>query len=395
VLRRPGEAIEDLLTLEDLAAMEAQIEAEARGDAEQALVHFYEGLFVGGNPLPHQLRELVRLGDDAPGWMYSRWCVGQAYRWMLQRLDPRTDLAVSLVLAATHHEQVESVSEDPVALRELGTRVAASDWLAEQVAVYELGGLADFLAERARPALLARADQVHAWTEAEVSAYRLEPSRGDGLVLHDLRTRQDVEVLNLGAQSGHGPGEHLLGRLVPVSVAPGLMFDSRPVAVDEETARRIAQNPRPGDATSWLAPLAVAREHGRLPYAFSCRGATLLSSDLVPEWPGDDGTEPESPPPAPRAQELIAAGVDLRLAEAVLVAEFAVEVAGDPRLSSCSALVPHLSAVFVDREVVDTVLQHCVRPAQERGWRRLAAATTQPISRRCLEVAEACAGAGP
>ena len=113
---RAGQDMTHLMTDEDIEHMDAHIGAAARGDAHEALWHLQQTLQVEGSLTPHKLHELAMLGDEAPGWMYSRWCVEQAYRWMLVERDPRTDDAVVQTMIAAHAEQADEVANDAMLL---------------------------------------------------------------------------------------------------------------------------------------------------------------------------------------------------------------------------------------------------------------------------------------
>lgn len=209
------------------------------------------GAIVEESPQHHQLQELADLGDTAPGWMYSRWCVDQAYRWMLLTKDPRTDDMVRLVLAATHWDHLDRVVGDPVALTEYGTLVAATDSLVQQLCVYSEGGLRDFLDVCAEAGLLARADRVEEWAEAPLGVFRLQGRRGPALTLRDVVQGAATEVLDLGAFREQ-PSSVVLGRVVPISDPPYRLFDSRPVPLNEETAQEVAAALRGHDRLGWL-----------------------------------------------------------------------------------------------------------------------------------------------
>jgi hypothetical protein len=132
---------------------------------------------------------------------------------MLLAQDPRTDTAVRFVLATLYPESVERAGEDEDECRFLGTRLAAGDDTVQDIALFELGGLADYLREVAEPGLLSRADRIHAWAEAAVGVYRVEGLQGCRRVLRDLVTGDRVEVLNLGSENA-GLGDALIGRVV-------------------------------------------------------------------------------------------------------------------------------------------------------------------------------------
>jgi len=380
---RPGQSLEHLLTEDDHAAMEAEMNASARGDARLAWEHHMSGLVVEESMHRHRLREIVDLGGDAPGWVYSRWCLDQAYRWMLVSRDLRADDMVRVVLGATHLDHVEQLMDRPTALTEYGTLVAASDWLTEQLCLYTAGGLRDFLDVRAEPGLLEHADLVREWAGAWLGVHQLEEIRGPALVVRNLVDNAVCEVLNLGAFNERSP-DVALGRVVPISTPPFHMFDSRPVPLDPETALHAAEVMRGPDELAWLDALSAGRDAGRLQRGFSCTQQTMYSSDLVVELPAH---EPHNADPPGRMRELLAAGLDEHVANGVMVAEVALIAA---RVSDGAAAVvaPHLATALVDSRVFAAVLTHCAGEEQEGPWRRLAASTWSPVRERCLEIAK-------
>jgi hypothetical protein len=297
------------MTFEDIEHMEAHVDAAARGDAKAALWHLEQTLQVEGSLTPHKLWELVQLGDDAPGWIYSRWCVAQAYRWMLIQCDRRTDEAALQTMVVAHASQVEEVADDEVAFRELGTRVAAGDWLCDQLATYDYGGLVDFLDTRATEALVTRCDQVRDWADVRMSGYLLEEPHGSFLRVRDLNSGAPLDVLNIGALTDRGPNTPVIGRIVPVETAPGLMFESRPVSVDLQTAEEVAAASTHEDPAYWITAIGDGRYAERLEYAFSCSRGTLFSSDIVPMSEAEAKALNELEPPG-RLVELRNQGLD-------------------------------------------------------------------------------------
>ena len=376
-----------MLTDRDRAELAAAADAEARGDARAAVQHYLAGLIVEESLRPHQLWEIADLGDDAPGWIYSRWCVDQAYRWMLLNQDPRTDDMVRVTLAVAHLDHAESLLEDPTALTEYGTLVAGTDWLAEQLCVYTAGGLLDFLDLRAEEGLLSRADRVREWASAPMRVHRLEERRGAVLVVRDLVADVASEVLDLGAFSEGDVGDHVLGRVVPISAPPHRMFDSRPVPLDPTTAEDAAAAIGRGDELGWLDAVSLAREEGRLARGFSCCQGTLWSTDLVPKPTPPHRTRDEM---SGRMVELIDAGLDPLVANGVVVAEVALLAAAISGDQAFCAVGPHLTAVLVDSRIFGAVRSHCTAPEHEPAWRLLATSTTSPVHERCLELADRC-----
>lgn len=360
--------------------MQLALDAEARGDAHAAWEHHMSGLIVEESLTHHCLLEMARLGDDAPAWMCSRWAVDQTLRWMLIAEDPRCDELVRTVMVCLHFKEVEPLLQDPVALKEYGTAIAASDWVYQQLAAYEAGGLRDYLDVRAEPGLLNRLDQIDEWERAAVTAYELIGVRNDVLQARRMTDDEPVELLNLGAMNDLGPNDTVIGRVVPTSVFPFLMFESRPLSVDRETAEDVAQRMEGDDDLGWLWALASAYEHGRLPAGSTCGGGTLWSTDLVPI------RDVEEPDEAGRIRELRAAGLSDHQANGVGVVELGLlvaELTGD-----IGAIASHVTAVLMDARIHEAVKVHSVRAGSAPHWRILAAATPSPVRERCLELAE-------
>lgn len=376
---RPGESIEHLLADEDHEAMRLALDAEARGDAQAAWEHHMSGLIVEEAMTHHRLLEMARQGDDVPAWMCSRWAVDQALRWMLVAEDPRCDEIVRTIMGGLHFDEVEPLFGDPVAFQEYGTRIASSDWVFQQLAAYEFGGLRDFLEVRAEESLLAKLDEIDEWERAAVTAYRLLVMHGDLLRARRMADDEEVELLNLGAMNDVEDAT-VIGRVVPISVFPFLMFESRPLPVDRETAEDVAARMAGDDDLGWFWALASAYEQGRLPAGSTCVGGTLWSTDLAPIW---DDHEPSE---AGRMRKLRAAGLSEHQANGVGVVEVGLivaEVAGD-----IGSIASHVTSVLMDSQIHEAVKAHSVKAGHGTHWRILAAGTPSPVRERCLELAD-------
>jgi len=382
---RAGQDLEPFLTADDRASYSAGIEAASRGDAAAALHHELEGLVVLESPYRHKLRELVALGDDAPAWVYSRWCADTAYRWMMFEEDPRIEKVVRYLLATTHLDHLGSIVDDPVRLKEYGTLIGACDWLCSDIALFEYAGLADFLDVRVQSGMLDRTDRVRDWAEAPMGVYAYRDVSGRALVLHDLAHDTEVEVLNLGALTDRYPEDLLLGRVVPISAAPGRMFASRPLALDDVTGRDAAEQIRAGRPLGWMDALITAREDGRLDRGFSCHDHTLFTTDLpIAAWaPGDDAGELEE---APAIRDLIDRGYSAEVANALGVLEVGL-IAADVSPGSLVAAAPYVAAALVTPGAFAAALMECTRAEVADGWQALAEATPDHVSNQCLELA--------
>ena len=359
------------------------LDAEARGDAGAALELHLAGLVVSASLTHHNLWELARLGDEAPTWMCSRWAVDQAVRWMLVNEDPRCDDVVRMVVASLHFDAVEPSLHDEVAVREYGTLVAASDWAYRQVATYECGGLRDFLDIRAEQGLLERLDEIDEWERAAVTAYELVSVSDDVLHARRMTDGHEVQLLNLGAASDVGTPSTVVGRVVPISVWPFAMFESRPLHVNRQIAEAVAVRMAGDDDLGWLWELSNAYYEGMLPAGSTCGHSTLWSTDIVPMRPHD--AERPVPGEVGRMKELRAAGLSEAVASGVCVCEVGLMTASVGR--DVSAVATHVTAVLKDPEVHEALKAHATGPDVAQGWRALAKATPSPVRERCLELA--------
>src|SRR6476469_1531717 len=119
------------------------IEAVARADARAALDHYLAAGPVARGMLPElHMVELLDLGEEAPGWAWSRWVSNQAFRWMLMNGHRRVDVATTATMHALH-PALDVATLHPDELREVGTGLAAGNRLVAELALHELGGLAE------------------------------------------------------------------------------------------------------------------------------------------------------------------------------------------------------------------------------------------------------------
>lgn len=298
---------------DDAACLARALEAGARGDAQASLNHELSGTVVVQSLHRFVMQDLVDHGDLAPPWAYSRWCLDLAYRSMLLGHDRRTDEAVRLVLATLYPESVDRAGSDEDEWKVLGTLLAASDHTVQDIALFELGGLAHYLTEVAQPGLLTRTDRIAEWADATVGAYTREGFQGCRGLLRDVVSGEFVEVLNPGS-SPQGMGDALIGRLVPITAEPGLMFATHPMCVDDDTARTVAEAVTSGEHLGWLLGLSVAMERQGLPERFHTTPVTPFTSDLpIPDVDQHQG----APSEAGRMVELRAKGHSAEVAGVV------------------------------------------------------------------------------
>lgn len=196
---------------------------------------------------------------------------------MLFEEDPRIRDAVLHTLVTVHTDLDALHLEDPDELFEIGTRLACAHWVTAQLLLFEFHGLRDFLDVKATLELTAKADAMRPWCTSSVGGYRLIDADNAVLELMDLADGSRVDVLNTGAGNGLGPGAACIGRVVPISTSPGLMFESQPLAVDGQTALDVAL----ADGHEWLTAVYGAVLAGRLPEGYGIAGAPPLMSEVL------------------------------------------------------------------------------------------------------------------
>ena len=230
--------------LQTIAAVD---EAERRGDAQEALRLIDDHLLgpdgrVFWRPARiHRLSQVVLLGADLPRWAVSRWIVAQAHDELGPPGDRLTRRCLDVALEVRGGTQGLSRYGDDDAR----CKVIDHDWVFRQLYLYELGGLARFVRTRATPDLIAGADSIHGWIRAPMVALRLVDRASDTVTWQRLDTGEEVEIANIGSAAVVIPGEHVLGRLVPI--ASGWMLEGAPLVVPRVAAEQVACDP-----TSWI-----------------------------------------------------------------------------------------------------------------------------------------------
>lgn len=379
-------------TSKDLAAVTNSFESGKKGDLADCLRHELSGRYILESPHRFMLQDLLDQGENAAAWAYSRWCLDLAAQSMLLTNDPRFDRAVEFVTLAMYPATADELIEfqDVESFRMLAAQVAASDPIVRDLALFESGGLRDFIENTAQPGLLDRTDNIGRWVASAVSAYKFKDFRGCRLVLQDLVRGEEIEVLNLGAMS-ETVDECLVGRVVPISTEPGWMFATRPLAVDEHTARGVVTAGRIGGPLGWCTVLGIAVEDGRLSEGFHC-GFTPFTSDLLlPELVVDDeGSSTEAgfqlPGQAAYLTELAARGHSADVANALAVLELCLTAAG---ISDHAAAVsaPHVTAALQTRGAFEAAREECTRPDAADAWWILAAVVPEHLAERCRVLA--------
>jgi hypothetical protein len=236
-----------------LDAMFAADAAERRGDAGEAL-RLMAGRAIGPDGKPfwrpwrvQRLSQVAMLGSALPAWGVSRWIAAQAHDTFGEPGDRRRKRCEELALEvrgglaglSTHGEQ------------DARGKLMDHDWVYRQLFLYELSGLSDFVRRAAAPDLLVGADHIHDWAKAPMTALRLVERRAATIIWECVETGANAALPNIGSAAMVIPGEHVIGRLVPVE--DGMMLEGTPLVVPECVARQVAD-----DSASWIDAVAEA-----------------------------------------------------------------------------------------------------------------------------------------
>lgn len=379
---RRGPRVADQLTRDHLSFIGSSFAAERAGDAESAL-EFHRGV-PAFRRSAHAvlLTQLAGLSEEMTPWLWARWAAYQCTRAeeMKTETGRRQRSALTYAVETFHYDRLQRAAEagaDPVPM--IG-RVAGEDWCFHQLCTHELGGLESFLDELATGQLAREAGWARSWLGARMGGYRLEP--GPGLWVRDLATDEPLELLDLGARVHAAEDGWLMGRLVPSGVTPSLMFDTRPVAVDEQTAREVATTTGRG---GWVNALVAAIDAERVD------PAVLESEDreLVTDVPSLDlvrvGTRPVE---RARVMQQLREGRDEvgRAAFRILRSALHDTLGGED-------MAPYVGAAVLDAHAYGEAQRLLVEPGQGPIWSRWAGLVTQPARRRLERFAMAATAA--
>jgi hypothetical protein len=361
--------------------MRACADAELRGDPIAAWHHYRQIERFDESLHGERLRLLVELGDEAPGWLWTRWMTIQVRRPLWSGAPDGSKPSPELVRAVeiAYPRGADTDRMDGMSMPMFVASLHERDWLVRQLTVYESGAMRRLTYELAGERLLAHADQPGAWATAPMGGFRLLGDAKGVLRVMDLGSDAEIDLLDLGLGTEHWPGQHFLGRVVPTRVGPGRMFEWRPLPVGKVTARRVAADP-----DRWLEILAERSRTGTLPSMWSHVGDEEMVADLpVHSWLGlldhhDIGD-------LPRRDGLISWDDVAAFALQRLVA-----MAVHPAMPA--AALRHLGRTLLLRPGTDEVVRATLTGRdQEAAWLVLARVLGDPVARRCASYAELAA----
>ncbi len=369
--------IADQMTPTYHALLDQALLAEQAGDAAAArALHGGIPMFVRSG---HQvyLAQLEALAEEMQPWMWARWAAYQATRLDgHSRTAARGRAALRTVVETCYQHRLEETHDRGGDSIQVLSRVVGWSWAYHHAAAFDFGALGSFLDELATGRLREEAGTARAWTDVPMGGYRLECADPGDLRVTDLASGRSLPLLDLGAATHTGEGGWLIGRVVPSGCEVPLMFDNRPLPVDEATARRVAADPAP---LGWLHTLATALEEGRVDRSLLDSEDREPVTDVLSLSLLERGT-----PPAALAMTLqqLSRGRDeigraaYRILREVTRGEFGPD--GDAAYVAAAIVNPHAYLQAWRGLAVDT--------PPER-WRHWAALVPDPARRRLLRLA--------
>lgn len=373
-----GPRIADLMTHEYRQFFLSSQAAERAGDAEAAL-EYHRGIpmFARSGHVA-MLTQLAGLAAEMTPWMWARWAAYQCTR----AEDPGTEsmliqrTALDYTLWIFYSEQLRERyvgGDDPVPLI---ARVCGEDWVFHQLCTFELGGLFVFLRSLATGPLQAEAGLCEQWFGARMRGFRLESSDPGSLVVHDLARDESIALLDLGARVHADADGWLIGRLVPTGIEGVPMFDTRPLPVDEQTAREVAGDPSPG---AWVSALRLAIDEGRVDRAL----LQTEDRELVTDVPSLSLVEVGTPASALASTlDSLGRGRD----EIGRAALRILRSAGDGALAPDRAA--YVAAAVLNAHAYAEVGHRVLSPGQHACWSRWADLVPEPARSRLQRLAE-------
>lgn len=372
------------MTREYDAFVASALAAERAGDAETAL-EYHQGVPMFRRSAHRVvLAQLVDLSAEMTPWLWARWAAYQCTRVEDAGTSCResTRSALDYTLRMFYAEQMRHAFDtgaDPI---RLVSGVQGEDWAYHQICTFELDGLERFLNTLAGGRLADGCALAREWVGARVGGFRVLSTGPDGLVVRDLADGHSVQLLDLGAGLLADADGWLIGRLVPSGTTPALMFDTRPLPVDAQTALQASTGDRRG---AWITALETAFAEGRL-------DRSLLRSEdreLVTDVPSLQLLERGTPPDALASTlRQLAQGRDEigRAAYRVLRAAAEGSFGTDEH-------APYVAAAVVNPHGFAEAGRLLVAPAHRAAWERWAPLVPEPARGRLARLAALSAAA--
>jgi hypothetical protein len=373
-----GPRIADLMTREYLQFLESSFAAERCGDAATAL-EYHRGIpMFTRSRHTYTLTQLAGLAEEMTPWLWARWAAYQCNRAEDAGTESGfiTRAALDYTLQMFYDDQMQAAYDQGRDPMEILKYVVGESWIYQQVCTFELGGLREFLDFIADGQLAQHADWARSWDGAPMRGLRVEPTEPGRLTVTDLKSRDKIELLNLGAGALSAPGAFLVGRLVPSGVSPELMFDTTPVVVDQQTAQEAAGSTRGG----WITAFTRAIADGRLPLSALESEDRELASDVPSGAMIDLATRPSD---RDRARDEGDSGRDVVGRSAFCILRQAAEgvLGGDDR-------APYVAAAVLNPHAYAEARRKLITPGRTIDWLRWADLAPDPARARLRHLAE-------
>lgn len=375
-----GPRIADLMTDEYRQFFLSSQAAERAGDAATAL-EYHRGIpMFARSAHVVLLNQLAGLAEEMTPWMWARWAAYQCTRvedlgsesMLIQR--SALDYTLRIFYGEELHERFVD-GGDPVPLI---AQVCGEDWVFHQLCTFDLGGLFMFRSSLATTRLREETRLCRQWFGARMGGYRLESSAPGTLVVRDVGRDQSVRLLDLGARVHADSDGWLIGRLVPSGIDEMPMFDTRPLPVDERTAREVAGASSPA---LWVSALRLAIDDGRVDRT------RLMSEDreLVTDVPSLSLVHEATPRSAlDNTLASLARGRD----EVGRAALRILRSAGDGSLSDDRAA--YVAAAVLHPHAHAEVGARVLARGQEEAWTHWAELVPEPARSRLRRLASLC-----
>ena len=367
------------MTPEYHSFLESSLAAERSGDAATAL-EYHRGIpMFTRSRHTYTLTQLAGLADEMTPWLWARWAAYQCNRAEDRATESGfiTRAAVDYTLQMFYDDQMEAAYDEGRDPMEILRNVVGESWVFQQVCAFELGGLREFLDFMADGMLAEQTDLARSWDGAAMRGVRLEASGHGRLVVTDLETRHEIELLDLGAGTLCEPGEFLVGRLVPSGTTPETMFDTTPIVVDQQTAQEVAASTRGG----WITALTKSIADGRMDLSALESEDRELASDVPSGAMIEMATRPAE---RQRVKDEAHDGRDVVGRCAFRVLRAAAEgTLGDER-------APYVAAAVLNPHAYDEGKRKLVTPGLHSVWLRWADLAPDPAQSRLKRLAEKC-----
>jgi hypothetical protein len=366
------------MTREYYAFVDSSYAAERAGDAATALEYHRGVPMFTRSAHTVVLTQLAGLSEEMTPWLWARWAAYQCTRAEAPGSGSGEILRFALEYAVRMFygdlmTEAYDAGDDPVRII---APTMGEDWAFHQICTFELGGLRAFLDDLATGRLADEAGLARDWEEARMGAYRLEPTEPGRLVVRELATDQSVELLDLGARVHADSEGWLIGRVVPSGTTPSLMFDTRPLPVDEETAQEVARGAKRG---AWITALERAFHEDRLDRAILRSEDRELVTDVPSLSLVERGTA--SAVLASTMEQLRRGRDEVGRAAYRLLRSAAQGALAD-------ALAAHVGAAAVQPRGFAEARRTLLHPDHENAWSHWADLAPDPARSRLLRLAE-------